>query len=213
MDNENWEVIEDPKQIESLIDNLSNKEFEEHISDNKDALGNEMESDGALLDKLIEESGLVGSVVEEPADDFISKDIGLTAEDIKALYEYVQGKGDKPLFIDRFTADTEGRLKDMTLVMTLCQLSRLPELLTLQTKLQQRLYSDANIKEMSNTSLSNAISSVTSDINKTLSASLSALQTINAMQVPNNEYRKMLDRMLTLPPEVISRIKELIYNE
>ena len=51
--------------------------------------------------------------------------VGLTPENIQALYEYVGGKIEKPDFIDRFMSDADGRLREMSTIMAMMQLSRI----------------------------------------------------------------------------------------
>ena len=65
---------------------------------------------------------------EKPLDVVLEKrnqlSIGLTPEDIQDLFNYIAGKGEKPLFVDKFMADTEGRLKEMSSIMTLLYIIR-----------------------------------------------------------------------------------------
>lgn len=139
--------------------------------------------------------------------------VGLTPEDIKSLYEYISGEGEKPIFLDKFTSDSEGRLKDMILVMDLIQLARIPTLTALQAQLQDRLFSKENLYAMDITDLTKATGNLTKEIEAILKASTDAIQTITQFGTLNSEYRKLIDAILLLPEDKLNRIKEIVYNE
>jgi hypothetical protein len=139
--------------------------------------------------------------------------VGLDPEDIKQLYKYVSGEGEKPLFLDKFASDSEGRLKDMVLIMQLIQLARLPMLTALQTQIQERLFSPENLYSMDISDLTKATGNVTKEIEAILKTSTDAIQTITQFGTLNSEYRKLIDAILLLPEDKLNRIKEIVYTD
>lgn len=154
---------------------------------------------------------------EVPLDPIIEErnnlKVGLKPEDIKELYGYISGEGEKPLFLDKFASDSEGRLKDMVLIMQLIQLSRLPMLTALQTQIQERLFSPENLYSMDISDLTKASNSVTKEVETILKTSTDAIQIITQFGTLNSEYRKLIDAILLLPEDKLNRIKEIVYTE
>lgn len=154
---------------------------------------------------------------DEPLDPIIEErknlKVGLTPEDIKTLYSYVSGNGEKPLFLDKFASDSEGRLKDMVLIMQLIQLSRLPMLTALQSQIQERLFAPENLYAMDISDLTKASSSVTKEVETILKTSTDAIQMITQFGTLNSEYRKLIDAILLLSEDKLNRIKEIVYQD
>ena len=139
--------------------------------------------------------------------------IGLTPEDIQDLFDYIAGKKEKPAFVDRFMADAEGRLREMTSIMTLVQLSQLPKITALRDQALERLFSPTNLYDMDSKTLSAMVSSLSKDIFSTLSISIDNIQTISQFGTLNNDYRKILDGILMLPKDKLDQVAEYIYKE
>lgn len=136
--------------------------------------------------------------------------IGLTPEDIQALFDYIAGKGEKPLFVDKFMSDTEGRLKEMTSIMTLIQLSQIPTLTAYRNQLMERLFAPENLYDMDSKTLSSTMSNISSDIMKILDTSIKNVQTVSQFGSLNNEYRRLLDGMMMLPTDKLEEIHKLV---
>jgi len=159
----------------------------------------------------------IPEITEAPLDPMIEErnnlKVGLTPEDIKQLYSYISGEGEKPLFLDKFASDSEGRLKDMILIMQLIQLARLPMLTALQQQIQDRLFAPENLYSMDISDLTKASGSVTKEVETILKTSTEAIQTITQFGTLNSEYRKLIDAILLLPEDKLNRIKEIVYSE
>ena len=125
----------------------------------------------------------------------------------------MSGKAEKPLFIDRFTSDTEGRLKDMTYMMNLLQMSSLPMLIALQSQVREKLYSRENLMSMDVKDLSASSANLTKEINSILSNSINTVQTFSSMGSLNSEYRKLLDRLMLLPEDKVHRLMDILNEE
>lgn len=154
---------------------------------------------------------------EVPLDPIIEErnnlKVGLTPDDIKTLYSYISGEGEKPIFLDKFATDSEGRLKDMVLIMQLIQLSRLPMLTALQAQVQERLFSPENLYAMDITDLTKASNSITKEVETILKTSTDAIQMITQFGTLNSEYRKLIDAILLLSEDKLNRIKEIVYTD
>lgn len=136
--------------------------------------------------------------------------IGLTTSDIEDFFNYVSGKGEKPDFVDKFMADAEGRLKEMSMIMMMAQLSRIPTQTALVNQMTERLFSPENLYDMDSKTLTSAISNMNKDIMNVLKASLETTQTTSQFGSLNNEYRQLLDSMMMLPPEKLQAIRDVV---
>lgn len=195
------------------------------MEENKDmelSLNEDINFDEISLDKALSLEDEFNTIPENPVPDVPldpmieerqSLKVGLTPEDIKTLYSYISGEGEKPLFLDKFATDSEGRLKDMVLIMQLIQLSRLPMLTALQSQIQERLFSPENLYSMEISDLTKASGSVTKEVETILKTSTDAIQMITQFGTLNSEYRKLIDAILLLPEDKLNRIKEIVYNE
>ncbi|MBO7615094.1 MAG: hypothetical protein J6T15_05300 [Bacilli bacterium] len=202
------------------------------MEDIKESVDNEtlitIDSDKSLMDEAFTEIDLDERLSAEPGidaipDTVVSVDpfieereklkVGLTPEDIKNLYSYISGEGEKPLFLDKFASDSEGRLKDMILIMQLIQLSRLPMLTALQSQVQERLFSKENLYAMDLNDLTKASGAITREVETILKTSTEAIQTITQFGTLNSEYRKLIDAILLLSEDKLNRIKEIVYTE
>lgn len=154
---------------------------------------------------------------EKPLDVVLEKrkqlTIGLTPEDIQALFDYIAGKGEKPLFVDKFMSDTEGRLKEMSSIMTLLQLSRIPVLTAYNNQATERLFDPSNLYEMDLKTLSSTITNINKDIMNILDVSIKTVQNNSQFGSLNNEYRRLLDSMMMLPADKLDKIRELVVKE
>lgn len=190
--------------------------MEENIMEENNVIFSEESLDEAL-NRESDISTIPEDAMQEKLDPMLEErenlKVGLTPEDIKTLYEYISGEGEKPVFLDKFTSDSEGRLKDMILVMDLIQLARIPTLTALQSQLQNRLFSPENLYAMDITDLTKATGNLTKEIEAILKASTDAIQTITQFGTLNSEYRKLIDAILLLPEDKLNRIKEIVYNE
>lgn len=149
---------------------------------------------------------------EKPLDPVIEQreklTIGLTPEDIQAFFNYISGKGEKPDFVDRFMADAEGRVKEMTMIMNLIQLSQIPTDAALVNQLTERLYEPTNFYDIEACKdIIATRSAVKKDINNTIDIALKSIQTTNQFGSLNNEYRKLLDSVMMLPADKLKLIR------
>lgn len=196
--------------LEELPTDLNSKLDEEVIFD-------ELNLDDALNRESDFNTIPENPIPEAPLDPMIEErnnlKVGLTPEDIKNLYSYISGEGEKPLFLDKFASDSEGRLKDMILIMQLIQLARLPMLTALQAQIQERLFAPENLYSMDISDLTKASGSVTKEVETILKTSTDAIQTITQFGTLNSEYRKLIDAILLLPEDKLNRIKEIVYTE
>lgn len=138
----------------------------------------------------------------------MQQNLSISEKDLQDLYDYVAGKADKPLFLDRFTADLNGRLKEMLLVVTQLQLSRVPKLLEYYDSIQEKLVNSENINNMKLEESTKIMLNISKDFQSIIDTSIKTLQTINNYDSLNNSYRDLLNRMLLLSDEKINSIKD-----
>ena len=184
----NTKEIEEPKQLDSF------------------------DIDKQELDFNIIPDNIESSYEEKPLDPILKErdelSIGITPEDIKDFYNYVAGKAEKPLFIDKFMADVEGRLKEMTSLMTMSELSRLPIIAAYTNQLMDRMFSPENLYDMDLKTITSSLVNLNKYITNTLENSMKMIQTTSQYSCLNNEYRKALDGMLLLPPDKLKWVME-----
>lgn len=162
------------------------------------------------LDFDLPETAVAKSDIIEQRDEL---KLGLSAEDLKDLYNYISGKGDKPLFIDKFTSDSEGRLKDELYIMNLLLLSKLPMLVSFQAQIQDLMYRPENLGKMDIKELSSASKNVSAEIQNIIKSTTESMQVLNNLGSLNNEYRQLLNLMTQLPEEKLARVKEIMLME
>lgn len=205
-----------------MEENNSIKEQVDLLKDLDQKLNEDLIFDDINLEAALNSDSAFNDIPETPVPDVPLDPIieerqklkvGLDPEDIKQLYKYVSGEGEKPLFLDKFASDSEGRLKDMVLIMQLIQLARLPMLTALQTQIQERLFSPENLYSMDISDLTKATGNVTKEIEAILKTSTDAIQTITQFGTLNSEYRKLIDAILLLPEDKLNRIKEIVYTD
>ena len=138
--------------------------------------------------------------------------LGLTVEQFKDLYKYVSGARSKPEFLDKYLADIEGRSKDLIHVMNLYMLSKIPQLVALQTSIQQRLCSPENLGTMDVKLLSATSASLAKEIDSILSNSVKFLEALNTLARPDSKYRNLLDKLLGMPNDRLQQVEHLIDN-
>lgn len=201
----------DENNIDDILDDMIDEEVEDKVSTIEDFENSELFDENKIPDNLVSEDN---SYSTQPILAEREKlQLGLTPEDIKDLYDYMSGKAEKPLFIDRFTSDTEGRLKDMTYMMNLLQMSSLPMLIALQSQVREKLYSRENLMSMDVKDLSASSANLTKEINSILSNSINTVQTFSSMGSLNSEYRKLLDRLMLLPEDKVHRLMDILNEE
>lgn len=196
-----WVKINDaiiPEQAELNEENLE-EQLEQEIDFNKIPENVDNGYEDMSLDPVIEQRK--------------DLNVGLTPEDIKDLYLYVSGKGEKPLYIDKFTSDAEGRLKDMTLVMAQLQLAQIPTLTALRNQVQERLFAPENLYDMDSKTLSATMSNLTKDIQNIIDGSIKAIQTTSQFGTLNSKYRDLVNSMIMLPPEKLELIEKAVFED
>lgn len=139
--------------------------------------------------------------------------VGLGPEDIKSLYKYLSGTGEKPLFIDKYTSDTEGRLKDMVYVMNLIQMSSLPMLMAYQQTLRERMFTPENLYAMDIKDLTTASNNISREIQGIMDSATKSVLTFNQFGSINSEFRDVLGKLMLLPEDKFNAIKDIVFKD
>lgn len=179
------------------------------------------ESETSLQDSLEQDidfntipENIENTYEEKPLSPILEKrkeiTLGFTPEEIQALFNYILGKGEKPLFVDKFMSDTEGRLKEMSTIMTMIQLARIPTLTAYNEQVMERLFDPSNLYDMDSKTLSATMTNLNKDIMNIIETSIKTVQTNSQFGSLSNEYRNVLDGMMMLPPEKFQLVRDVI---
>lgn len=202
------EII-DNNDIENILD-------EEFFDGQNHSAAEDFENSPLFNDNEIPDSMVSG---EEPAvlnpilADRDNLNIGLGPEDIKSLYSYLSGSGEKPLFIDKYTSDTEGRLKDMVYMMNLIQMSNLPMLMAYQQTLRERLFTPENLYAMDIKDLTTASNNISKEIQGIMDSATKSVLTFNQFGSVNSEFRDVLGKLMLLPEDKFNTIKDILFKD
>lgn len=195
------------------IENILDEEFFDGQNHNaaEDFENSPLFNDNEIPDSMVSE--------EEPAvlnpilADRDNLNIGLGPEDIKSLYSYLSGSGEKPLFIDKYTSDTEGRLKDMVYMMNLIQMSNLPMLMAYQQTLRERLFTPENLYAMDIKDLTTASNNISKEIQGIMDSATKSVLTFNQFGSVNSEFRDVLGKLMLLPEDKFNTIKDILFKD
>lgn len=165
------------------------------------------------IDKMVNEmmsAITVPEIIEKKEE--LDDSLGLKSEDLKSLYGYISGKGDKPLFLDKYLADSENKLRDFQHIMTLLRLATIPQLAALQSSIQERLYSPELLLSMDAKDLSQASANLSREISDILNHANKSIEMMNQTGRVDSRYRAMMDKLLVVPEDVLNQIEHLLNN-
>lgn len=195
------------EEVKEAFNNIIDATFEV----NEDTLQDSLEED---IDFNTIPENIENTYEERPLSPILEKrkeiTLGFTPEEIQALFNYILGKGEKPLFVDKFMSDTEGRLKEMSTIMTMIQLARIPTLTAYNEQVMERLFDPSNLYDMDSKTLSATMTNLNKDIMNIIETSIKTVQTNSQFGSLSNEYRNVLDGMMMLPPEKFKMVRDVI---
>ena len=142
-------------------------------------------------------------------DEIKDLDLGISIEELQEFYDYVAGKADKPLFVDKFIADINGRMKEMVLVVNELRLAQVPKLLEYYNRALNVLFEKVNLDTMDIKEVSALMTNVNKDILSIVEMSTKAIQTINGFDGVNSEYRNLLNGLMLISED---KLRELQAN-
>ena len=180
--------------------------FVESHNKNNDLTQEEIDE---MVDAMLS-SVTVPEIIEKKEE--LDESLGLKPEDLKSLYSYLSGKGEKPLFLDRYLADSENKLRDFQHIMTLLRLATIPQLAALQASIQERLYSPEVLLTMDAKDLSQASANVSREISDILNHANKSIEMMNQAGRVDSRYRAMMDKLLVVPEDVLNQIEHLLNN-
>lgn len=134
-------------------------------------------------------------------------ELNLTLDEITEYYEYLAAKRSRPEFADKFFADADSRIKESNQISLIMSLSLVPKILVAQSKLVNEVtntveYSYKTLDEK--IALLQTLSKISSDIHQ---SALKYTQTVRDISSLPIIYRKLVDEMLQIPGEKLSRLK------
>lgn len=225
------------QELDDFIDIVNKFETSDESSDNFEETTDEESSNSTInLDddtpiatpedfensKLIDFNTIPDSLMDETTDYPITDPLlldrenlkpGVTPTDFKSLLDYVAGNGDKPLSIDKFSANIEDKLKDVTYMMNLYQLLNLPMLTSYQNEVRARLYNSETLNSMDIKDLTSVSSNLTKEIKMILDSANQAVQTISQYSTNSNEYNNILNKLIMLPTDKLMKISKVLEEE
>ena len=160
------------------------------------------------LDKFIQELRTNPEEMEE-----IRRDTPLDNENMKETIEYALGKTQRPEYLEKFLADIENRLKDLSLESCALQLAEIPRLMAYKQQLDESLFTQDSIDSMSESTKINLSNSLRSEISAINEGTFKILQNVGNIGAVDSSYRKLLNSLMTASPEVIQRVMELLKRE
>ena len=195
------------------IENILDEEFFDGQNHNaaEDFENSPLFNDNEIPDSMVSEDE--PAVLNPILADRDNLNIGLGPEDIKSLYSYLSGSGEKPLFIDKYTSDTEGRLKDMVYMMNLIQMSNLPMLMAYQQTLRERLFTPENLYAMDIKDLTTASNNISKEIQGIMDSATKSVLTFNQFGSVNSEFRDVLGKLMLLPEDKFNTIKDILFKD
>lgn len=140
-------------------------------------------------------------------------DLGVSNNDMKSLMDYVSGKGERPLFIDKYTASCEDKLRDLIYMISLKQLANIPQLMDYSNKVKSILYSDNTIYQLEQKDLMAINNGAVNEINSAMSNTVKMMQMFNQMGSLNSQYRRLLDKLVLMPEDKVNKIMDIINED
>lgn len=194
MENENNNVDKD---IQKRVDEIQQEMMEEQPKVSQED-----------LDKFIQELRTNPEEMEE-----IRRDTPLDNENMKETIEYALGKTQRPEYLEKFLADIENRLKDLSLASCALQLAEIPRLMAYKQQLDESLFTQDSIDSMSESTKINLSNSLRREISAINEGTFKILQNVGNIGAVDSSYRKLLNSLMTASPEVIQRVMELLKRE
>ena len=159
------------------------------------------------LERFVEELGLGQSSQE------IKQGTPLDNENMKQTVEYALGKTERPEYLEKFLADIESRLKDLSLASCALQLAEIPKLMVYKQMLDESLFTQESIDEMSESTKINLSNSLRREMSAINEGTFKILQNVGNIGAVDSKYRDLLNRLMTASPEVIQRVSEILKRE
>ncbi len=184
-----------------------------NVEDNEEKLNELMKSEVDLNNINLDDINLESNNSDLESNNIIDKTneltLGLNNEQINEFYEYLAGNRSRPVFAEKFFADSDARIRESNQLAAMMGLSFVPKLLAVQESLVNNLTSEETLKYLST------------------DEKISYLQTFAAISTKFNEiamkytqaqkdfagiplvYRQLLDQLLMVPQEKLPRLKAI----
>lgn len=135
--------------------------------------------------------------------------LGLTKEQINEFYEYLAGNKPRPVFAERFFADSEARIRESNQLATMMGLSFIPKLLAVQESLINNLTSEETLRYLSTDERIGYLQTFAAISTKFNDIALKYTQAQRDFSGVPLIYRQLLDQLLIIPQEKLPRLKLL----
>lgn len=135
--------------------------------------------------------------------------LGLTKEQINEFYDYLAGNKQRPIFAEKFFADSESRIRESNQLATMMGLSFIPKLLAVQESLINNLTSEETLKYLSTDERLSYLQTFAAISTKFNDIALKYSQAQKDFSGVPLIYRQLLDQLLIIPQEKLPRLKLL----
>lgn len=135
--------------------------------------------------------------------------LGLTDEQINEFYDYLAGNRQRPIFAEKFFADSESRIRESNQLAAMMGLSFVPKLLAVQETLINNLTSEETLKYLSTTDRINYLQTFAAMSTKFNEIAMKYTQAQKDFAGVPLIYRQLLDQLLIIPQEKLPRLKSL----
>lgn len=207
--------------MSSLDDELKNVDVQKDNIDCSDLLSDE-ELESNIKSIFEDSSESEGSSI---VDNRSTLNGGPTIEELKSFTDYMQGKCERPVFVEKYTANDSERLKEACSVMAVYEMSLVPVMLSYNAMVMNELYNRERLSALDTKdliSLSNglikSINGIQQNANQTLAStgysdkSITHLIADKLTSISNEKYAR-LKELLNLSDSDYDRIKEFLNNK
>lgn len=135
--------------------------------------------------------------------------LGLSKEQIDEFYEYLAGNRSRPVFAEKFFADSDARIRESNQLAAMMGLSFVPKLLAVQESLINNLTSEDTLKFLSTDEKIGYLQTFAAMSTKFNEIAMKYTQTTKDFAGVPLIYRQLLDQLLIVPQEKLYRLKAI----
>lgn len=132
-------------------------------------------------------------------------DLGLTDEALNEAITYIAGTSDTPKFMESFSVE---KLKNITAVATISQVSRVPGLIKLLNETNNIILASNELSTLDIEDLTRFSKSLGDELNSILDNARKTMDSLQKMETTQTANQKLLDQLLNMPDEELLLMKE-----
>lgn len=204
VDPDTGEVIQPKEKIGETIDKLINDDGEKNSSLDFSSISLFEEEDENKVKPEPYTTELINHIQQiNPS---------LTVDQINELVNYIKG-GQRPEFMDNMLTQTNEKLVELTKLLGISQLIRIPTLIDYYNTLNKNLINPERIKDMSFDEISTIATNVQKDIRDTLSFAFNLATKLPQTNTNPTKVEKLAAALMGVSEATRERIEEIIKSE